>query len=149
MALSRIPFLPGRLKLENFQVGALMYFCSRCHNKHPVLQNKFFEFLLAVLHRSFELLYRIAETLIAIRAIFNINSKMKKRILIVLNSWTDRILQHRVSKPFTKEKSLWLKKRLHNWWTLTFSKATCMRNENRCMLKVCECVHREWIAAMH
>ena len=76
-----IPFIPGRFKLENFQVGALMYFCSRSG-----LQNKFFEFLLAVLHRSFELLYRIAETLIAIRAIFNINSKMKKRILIVLNS---------------------------------------------------------------
>ena len=76
-----IPFIPGRFKLENFQVGALMYFCSRSG-----LQNKFFEFLLAVLHRSFELLYRIAETLIAISAIFNINSKMKKRILIVLNS---------------------------------------------------------------
>ena len=60
MALSMIPFIPGRFKLENFQVGALMYFCSRSG-----LQNKFFEFLLAVLHRSFELLYRIAETLIA------------------------------------------------------------------------------------
>ena len=56
-----IPFIPGRFKLENFQVGALMYFCRRSG-----LQNKFFEFLLAVLHRSFELLYRIAETLIAI-----------------------------------------------------------------------------------
>ena len=67
-----IPFIPGRFKLENFQVGALMYFCSRCHNKQPVLQNKFFEVLLAVRHRSFELLCRIAETSIAISAILNI-----------------------------------------------------------------------------
>ena len=73
MALSMIPFIPSRFKLENFQVGALMYFCSRCHNKQSGLQKKFFEFLPAVLHRSFELLYRIAETLIAISAIFNIN----------------------------------------------------------------------------
>ena len=72
MALSMIPFIPGKFKLENFQVGALMYCCSRCHNKQSGLQNKFFEFLLAVLHRSFELLCRITETLIAINAIFNI-----------------------------------------------------------------------------
>ena len=72
MALSMIPFISGRFKLENFHVGALMYFCSRYHNKQSVLQNKFFEVLLAVLHRNFELLCRIAETSIAISAILNI-----------------------------------------------------------------------------